>query len=221
MGIAVDGQGVGTLLQLPAGETIAVGIVVIVGSHILRHDGQVKLLALAGGKKRSLLKLREVGGSLFNSTFIIGSGIVQLHNVLAGHIAGVRNLHNHVQLLAALGDAATGYGEHFPVKRGIGKTKAKRIQDMLLIPGFSILAGCRLVGRHGLVVTIAHVDVLAVFHLGIHRAVAVAVIEIGVHAVAILIQVLIIMTKVGESGILLEITAPQIYRVAGGVHGTV
>src|SRR5699024_3738105 len=78
----------------------AVGLVVV-GGHVLGGKGDGDGLAVAGLEQLGLVEAGQHHMGLFNAAHGVGSGVVDLDHVLAGHAAGVGYLHGH-------GDGAVG-----------------------------------------------------------------------------------------------------------------
>ena len=61
----------------------------VIGGHILQFDGEADGLGLTGLQQLGLGEVDQIDGGLLNAAVGVGRRVVQLHNILTSHIAGV------------------------------------------------------------------------------------------------------------------------------------
>ena len=169
VGIVAHSKDIVTGVQLIAGKAVVVGIVGIVTGHLLHGNGQGNLLALAGLQLLRLGERAQLHAGLFNLACNIGCGVVELHNILAGAVAGVGDgdLHGHIAVLRQGGAVGGGVG-HLPVKAGVAQAVAEGILHNGVIAG-AVLVGNAVpvaLGVSGLVPFVADVNALGVIYIG-------------------------------------------------------
>ena len=213
VGVALHGQAVGAGFQLITGEAIVVGIIPVIGSHVLCSHFDGDHVAFAGLEELGLGVADQDSLCLFDAAVIIRSVGIQLHHILTGNAAGVGNLHGNGDNLIGSGDGGIRCASQLPVKGGVAQAVAEGIGNGFLIPALPV----GIVVCLGFVVAVAVVDALAELGITEQRQGAVLILEPGIHPVAFFINVLAHVREVGEGGILGEIAGPDINGVAGGV----
>ena len=106
MGIAVDGDHI-----VPGFQHIGFGAAVVIGSHILHVEGDGHIFRRAGFQDLGLGQADQVGGSFLNAAVGIGRVVIDFHNILAGHIAGIGDGGADGDDAVGLGDAVQGLAE--------------------------------------------------------------------------------------------------------------
>ena len=86
-------------------EHIAARAEAVEGGHVLRLEGDGHGLGGAGLKQAGLAEASEHDVRLFDTALRVGGGVIDLHHVLAGNVAGVRDLHLHGDGTVAVGVA--------------------------------------------------------------------------------------------------------------------
>ena len=163
------GEDVVTRIQLIAGEAVVVGVVGIVAGHVGDRDRQGDFLALAGGQLLRLGERAQLNAGFFNSPCRVRGGIVELDNVLARAVTGVRDGHldGHITVLRQ-GAAVGGGVRDFPIKAGVAQAVAEGILHNGVVAGAVLVAlgvpVALCVG--GLVPLVADVDALGVINIG-------------------------------------------------------
>ena len=74
-------------------EHVGLRILCIVGRQRVAVPGDGERLGLTGLQQLRLLVRQQVRGSLFDAAVRVGRVVVDLHDVLAGDLAGVRDRH--------------------------------------------------------------------------------------------------------------------------------
>ena len=168
VGIMAHGEDVVTRIQLIAGEAVVVGVVGIVAGHVGDGDRQGDLLALAGGQLLRLGERAQLDAGFFNFPCRVRGGVVELDNVLARAVTGVRdgNIDGHITVLRQ--GAAVGGVRDFPIKAGVAQAVAEGILHNGVVAGAVLVAlgipVALCVG--GLVPLVADVDALGVIDIG-------------------------------------------------------
>ena len=174
---------VGALRAIPAG-------------HVADGEADLEGLALAGLEKLGLVEVAEHDGALLEAALGVGSGVVDLHDVLAGHGAGVGDGH--------LGDdviALDGHGVEGLLEGGVGQAVAEREDDGLVVVDEAL-------GGSGLVVAVAVVDALFVLdEVGLVAGLGPETGDVSVLEGA----------EVVEGRVLGEVGGPEVSGAAGGV----
>ena len=156
IGPAVD-QLVGIVHQLDlvvAGfQHVAAGPEGVEGGHVLRREGDGHGLGGAGLQQAGLPEARQHHVSLLDAAPGVGGGVVDLHHVLAGHSAGIRDLHLHGDGAAAVGVALDAL-----LKAGVAQAVAEGVLHGAVVVDEAV-------GGRRLIVAVAHVDALGVFHI--------------------------------------------------------
>ena len=209
MRVAADGQHIVASFKFVAAELVGVGVVPVKRCHILCHELQRHHFALAGLKLLRLAERGQIDIRLFNSALGVRRGVVQLHNVLACHIARVRhtNLHRDGFIRRMNHPSRRNVPLDFLRKGGVAQAVAERVHDILVIPCFAGIMSLRLI------ITVADINAFAVFHGVIicHRIVD---IDVVVHALAVF-KVLLIRAEIRERRIFGEIDRVSICSAAG------
>ena len=140
-------------------QYIAAVVLVVVGGHVLCGEGNLHRLALAGLEQLGLSKTGQNHMGLFNAADGVGGGVIHLHHVLTGHVAGVCHLDGH-------GDGAVGVGIplNFLAEGGVAQAIAEGILDHGLV-GLLVALASLIIHPAGFVEPIAHIDALGVFHI--------------------------------------------------------
>ena len=175
--------GIENVAALGTGRVVSGGIP---AGHILHVSGDGHGLGGTGRKLGGLAVVQQLDGSLLNTVLLVIIGVgqadIELHNILAGHAAGV--LDGHVR----------GDGLVFKVniqviegllKGGVAQTIAERIGNLIVIAPAAVCGrtDCRIgialphdgVKIAGLVVFVADVDVLGLDNGIVHADVGVGV----------------------------------------------
>ena len=169
VGIMAHGEDVVARIQLIAGEAVVVGVVGIVAGHIGDRDRQGDFLALAGSQLLRLGERAQLNTGFFNFPCRVRSGVVELDNVLARAVTGVRdgNLDGHITVLRQ-GAAVGGGVRDLPIKAGVAQAVAEGILHNGIIAGAVLVAlGVPVaLGVGGFVPLVADVDALGVIYIG-------------------------------------------------------
>ncbi|SCJ52351.1 Uncharacterised protein [uncultured Flavonifractor sp.] len=197
VGVAAQGDDVVAGLQGP-------GLVggVVVGGHVLHVELDGVVLGGAGLNQVGLLEGHQIHGGLLNGAGV-GRIVVDLQHVLAGHVAGVGDLHPDSDHAVFLVD-----GHDILVKGGVGQAGAEGEHDLAVV----VIALVGVVA--GLKVLVAHVDALAVLSkvAGVVGGVGV-VVAVGVPG-AVGLQLEVVVGGGGGQ----VIHKPGVSQAAGGVH---
>ena len=187
MRAVADGEpvvtGIENVAALGTGRVVSGGIP---AGHILHISGDSHGLGGTGRKLGGLAVVQQLDGSLLNAVLFVIVGVrqadIELHNILAGHIAGVGDGHFGGDGLAAEVNAQRIEGL---LKGGVAQTIAERIGDLIVVAPAAVCGGadCRIgialshdgVKIAGLVVFVADVDVLGLNNGIIHADVRVGV----------------------------------------------
>ncbi len=188
-------QHVGSLLGAPRG-------------HLTHRELQLKRLGLAGLQQVGLSKGAQDNRGLLGLTLGVRGGVVDLDNVLAGHVAGVGDGHGGGHLVVSHARDVQRLA-----KGGVGQAIAKREDDGLVVVKAGVVAVGRL-DRCGLVVAVAHVDALFVLDKvgGAVRGGASGVASVIVRDVGV-----VLATKVAKGGVGGKVGGPNVGRAARGV----
>lgn len=168
--VAVDAEFVRAGIQLVALVAVAVPVLEVVGRHVLHIHFEGERVALAGGEQLGLCKGAEHFVRLFDLPVIIGSMVIQLHDVLARLVARV--LHGHLEGdlarrdIAKIGPRREARGDFRHGKIGIAHAVAEGEHDVFLVPCVRsrLAVGCDHVGIHRLIIAVVDVDPLLVLH---------------------------------------------------------
>ena len=152
-------------------QHIAAVFKVVVGGHVLDGKTDGHRLARARLQQAGLAKAGQHHMAFFDAALGVGGGVVDLHDVLAGRVAGVGHLDLHRDGGLVGGKIGDGL-----FKRGVGKAVAEGILHHRPVRLLVADAG-GIVDPAGLVETVADVDAL-----GVLEVVAVFQIGIGEHA---------------------------------------
>ena len=200
------------------GEVIVTGIqnvgacaVGVKAGNVALVDGHLDGLACTGGQLGSLAEADQRHGGLLHAVGLVILGVgalnVDLHGLLTGHSAGVRDLDADVIgivggiiLHVHIAVAEIGVGQ--AIAEGIGHNVAVGVVPRVAASGDKVLIA-------GLVVLVAYVDALLINHIGAAlfgdiAALNIAVIDGG--------------REVPHSGGAVVIVAVGIHQAAGGVH---
>ena len=132
--IGLDRDGVITLLQHPS-----LGILVVIGSHIVIIELDLHSLRGARLKLPGLLESDEVLGGLLDTAIGVRRVVVDLNNVLAGGVASVGD--GHIKRdLAILVENVT----HLLLKAGVRQAVTERIDDRVIVVDQTFI-GCSLI----------------------------------------------------------------------------
>ena len=182
MGVRADGE---VVVARVHDEGLGV-LAVVAGqqAHVHIHGNG---LALAGLQGVGLFVVHQLQGGLFNAVLLVVVGVgcagVQLHDSLAGHIAGVGGGHGHGSGALVAGDDHAVQGL---LKGGVAQAVAEGIDHLVVVAPGAIGGGNGAVGvgvstgrgvgtavaQHdvriaGLVVTVAGVDALVLDQVGV------------------------------------------------------
>ena len=187
MGAVADGKVVVTCIQnvaaLGTGGVVGRGIP---AGHILHIGGDGHGLGSAGGELSGLAVVQQLDSGFLDAVFLVVVGVgqadIQLHNILAGHAAGVGNGHFsgdslvlmvHIQIIQSLGEG------------GVGQTVAERISNLIVIVPSAAGGGAHSGGSvalvhngvkvTGLIVLVADVDVFCLDNGIIHLNIGVGI----------------------------------------------
>ena len=169
-------------------EHIAARAPAVEGGHVLLPEGNGQGLAFAGIKQPGLGEARQHHMGFLDAAPGIRGGVVHLSHILAGHGAGIGDLHLHDDVPAAVRKALYGL-----FKGRVAQAVAERI-----LHRGSIID--EPVGSGRFIIAVAHVDALGVFHI---IALQVAVGEAA-------------RVVIGGSG--RQVVSVDIGEAAGGVH---
>ena len=146
-----------------------VGVVGVIAGHIGDRDRQGDFLALAGGQLLRLGERAQLNAGFFNFPCRVRGGVVELDNVLARAVTGVRNgnLDGHITVLRQ-GAAVGGSIGDLPVKAGVAQAVAEGVLHNGVIAGAVLVALVVPIalGVGGLVPLVADVDTLGVVDVG-------------------------------------------------------
>ena len=145
VGIAVDADDVIALFQ-----HIAALAVCIVRGHIFRLEGDLNIFRSTCGDLAGLCKADQVCRGFFNAAIGIRRVVVNFHNILAGHAAGVGDRHINRDGAIALGNAVQRLG-----KAGVGQAVAEGVNNRLVVIDQALC-------RSGLIELVANVDIFNV-----------------------------------------------------------
>ena len=158
----------------------------IPAGHILHISGDGHGLAGTGGELCGLAVVQQLDSGLLDAVFLVVVGVgqadIQLHNILAGHAAGVGDGHFggdslvlkvHMQIIQSLGES------------GVGQAVAERISNLIVIVpsaagggahgGGSVALVHNGVKVTGLIVLVADVDVFCLDNGIIHLNIGVGI----------------------------------------------
>ena len=182
----------------------------IIGGQILQGNRHGNLLGSTGLQHFGLFKVHQIDGGLFNAAVGIRRREVQLHHILALHIAGVLHGDFHgegIVILLEVGD--------FLGKAGVAQAVAKGILDILVIINQPLLCG-------GLIELVAHVDALHIIGEGEHALEAQIIPANLFHQVAGFgVDVIAGVAGMVVGGSLGQILQVGIHGLAGGVDRTI
>ena len=182
--VAVGAQGEAVLAlfeEVAAGGAVAVVAGVAVGSELVFIEGKGDARALAGVDALRLAEGDEGRGRLFDQQILIdvgiGRGVVQLHHLFARHVARVGDVYRHRK------GVARGEGRDLLLEGGIGEAVAEGIRHFArrhhaaLPVQFAVHEAFGADVVRGLVIAVAVVHALAVFHEG--RFIRIGVMELA------------------------------------------
>ena len=166
MRVVLKLHGVSALLKLVANEPVAVGIRVVVRSHVIQGEAQDHVLALARRKQAGLGIGHQHGRGLLDAAGRIRSRAVHLHDLLAGHAAGVGHAHRlgkgrvTIDALVLLEVLV----HDLPRESGVRKPVSKRVLNNALVAGAMDVAHAipKTLGVGRLVPAVTHIDALDV-----------------------------------------------------------
>ena len=213
-------------IQFPTSMAVGIGVVIVEGSNILHVNLDDDHVGLAGLEQFGLAEANQLDEGLLNLALVVGSGQVDLHALLAFHVASVGHGHGDVDLgsvslllnggsedaavdlaFNSLGTGSVGVDTaHVEGEVSVGQAEAEGVHNVEIMPGVSdglIFRGILAFSQRGvalsdfvpegLVVLVAQVDALFVFHAadtagtggaGIDGQVLAVLIGIAVHIVA-------------------------------------
>ena len=145
MGVGVDGNVVIALF-----EHVCLGILVIVGSHVIVVEFDGHGLGSARLEFFGLFEANQVGAGLLDATFGVRRVVVDLDNVLAGSIAGIGDGHVNGDLAILV-----RYIVELLLKGGVAQAIAERESDHGIVID-SAFGGC------GLIELVTHIDAFGV-----------------------------------------------------------
>ena len=145
VGVGVDGNVVIALF-----EHVCLGILVIVGSHVIVVEFDGHGLGSARLEFFGLFEANQVGAGLLDATFDVRRVVVDLDNVLAGSIAGIGDGHVNGGLAILV-----RYIVELLLKGGVAQAIAERESDHGIVID-SAFGGC------GLIELVTHIDAFGV-----------------------------------------------------------
>ena len=147
VGVGVDGDVVIALF-----EHVCLGILVIIGSHVIVFEFDGHVLGSARLKLLGLLEANQVGTGLFDATFGVRRVVVDLNNILASGVAGVGDGHINGDLAILVRHIV-----ELLLEGGVAQTVTEReCNHGIVIDGTF--------GRCGLIELVAHIDAFGVVH---------------------------------------------------------
>ena len=190
-----DFVGIGHQLDLVAARVqhVAARARRVIRGHVRNGKLHRDRLALARLQQVRLAEAGQHHMALFDAAGGVGGGVVDLHHILAGHIAGVGHLHLHADGVLIGGVVRDGL-----FKGGVAQTVAEGILHRGLVSGLVAFAG-GVVDPAGLVEAVAHIDAL-----GILKVIAAFQVGVGENAC---------VPEGGRGG---QVIGPGVCETAGG-----
>ena len=215
MCILPDIQPVDTLFQFIAFKAVAIGINVVVRHHIRSFQLQGNTTRFAGLQKCSLRIVTKHNMCFFNTTIVVRCRVIQLHDILAGELAGIGHLDSDRDLLFRILDQAGCSRLRFnqlPLEVGIGQTIAKRIDNIAVIHTAIITETIDFLEASRFIITITKEDAFLILDVIIAGLSAALKVHIALH--------LPVVTKVLPGRVLCKITNISIYQTPRGINRT-